>query len=115
MLDQYEKTVEESETIKVIYPAGNTVFAMKQPARFTEEDDQETMNNQKDWYWCFIFDDVHFKNLGDFSSFPAHKETEVFSSKCTYKFVLSENAVKSALGATYIIDDADIVYAASEK
>lgn len=116
-----DKVINEGETVSVIYPAGSSVFALKQPSRFTEEDMTEGSNNynsyvkQKDWYWCVRFEEGKLAD-GFLGEVPAHDIKPISSYDCVWHFDIVKNELtKSALGTTYIIDDADIVYAASEK
>lgn len=116
-----DKVINEGETVSVIYPAGNSVFALKQPSRFTEEDMTEGSNNynsyvkQKDWYWCVRFEEGKLAD-GFLGEVPAHDIKRISSYDCVWHFDIVKNELtKSALGTTYIIDDADIVYAADEK
>ena len=116
-----DKVINEGETVKLIYPAGKSVFALKQPSRFTETDMTEGSKNyenylkQKNWYWCARFEEGK-ESEGYFGELAAHEVKRIESSKCKWHFDIVENQLaKSALGATYLIDDADIVYAADEK
>lgn len=116
-----DDVVEETESVKVIYPAGQSVFALKQPDRFTEADmkvgstNYDSYNEQKDWYWCAKFQEGD-SEIGEFGLIIAHDEKEVLSSKCKYHFdITSGTLTKSALGTTYIINDSDIVDGSSEK
>lgn len=132
----FDDPIQEGKSKKVIYPAGNSVFAIKQPDRFTATDMTEgsanynTYTRQRDWYWCASFYDVQggiaedlidededlnltVKNYG---SVRAHNETKAFSKECYAYFKLGDKTLyKSALGTTYIIDEADIVDGSSEK
>lgn len=130
-----DNVVEEGESIKVIYPAGNSIFAIKQPDRFaenpTEEKEIEAKAKQANWYWCASFydqdiaDDLIDDDEGstftvkNYGSVKAHDEIEAKSNECGAYFKLSNNnegtMYKSALGTTYIIDEADIVDGSSEK
>lgn len=116
--------IEEGDTMKVIFPAEKEiVLAIKQPDRLTEEERAATPKHEGTEAW---YEDVKgYKTNGELhdnfwwcinAEFPKHETLKFSSSECTARFVLSANHLyKSALGATYIIDDADIVYAASEK
>lgn len=117
--------IEEGETMKVIFPAETeVVLAIKQPDRLTEEERAATPKHKGDEAW---YEDIKdYTTNGELhdnlwwcikAAFPKHETLEFSSSECNARFVLSANHLydKSALGATYIIDDADIVYAASEK
>lgn len=130
-----DNVVEEGESIKVIYPAGNSIFAIKQPDRFaknpTNADEIEAKEKQVNWYWCASFYDQDIAdNLIDddedsnftvinYGSVKAHDEIEAKSKECGAYFKLSNGnegkMYKSALGTTYIIDEADIVDGSSEK
>lgn len=132
-----ETPIEEGESLKIIYPAGNSIFAIKQPSRFAEnlpEDSKEAKAKEKqvDWYWCAAFyprendvltgenkiTDTSDSNLNVTYYGPVvkHAENKAYSYDCGAYFKLSnETLYKSALGTTYIIDDEDIVYGASEK
>lgn len=127
--------IEEGESKKVIYPAGNSVFAIKQPDRFTDADMKEgsgnysTYTQQKDWYWCAAFyDSIASGNFDSSSSdktvkyygpVDAHDVTKAKSSECNayFKITTGDDGIlyKSALGTTYIINDSDIVDGSSEK
>ena len=116
-----DDVVEETESVKVIYPAGESVFALKQPDRFSENDmtqgssNYDDYTNQKDWYWCVKFQEGNIED-GEFGLIIAHSEKEVKSSDCKYHFDTESKALtKSALGTTYIINDSDIVDGSSEK
>lgn len=130
-----EDVIEEGESIKLMFPAGDSVIALKQPSRFNTNDQQNaSYEKQKEWYWCaalyesFISngatedddaDTTSGVNFATIGSVTAHKEKDVHSSKCYAYFKLSNNnegtMYKSALGTTYIIDEADIVDGSSEK
>lgn len=116
--------IEEGETMKVVFPAEKeVVLAIRQPDRLTEEERAATptFSGEEAWYT----DVKDYATNGDLhdnfwwcinAAFPKHKTLEYKSSECKARFVLSANHLyKSALGATYLIDDADIVYAADEK
>lgn len=110
--------VEEGESIRVIYPAGKSLFALKQPYRFTEDDKverKEKYEEQKNWYWCVRFEEGE-KNDGYFGEIKPHDINEVTSYECKYHFdTVKGEIAKSALGTTYIINDSDIVDGSSEK
>ena len=127
-----DNPIEEGKSLKVIYPAGESVFAIKQPDRFAEnpaEGSNEAIakEKQKDWYWCCSFyenisddliDDTADSNLTvkNYGAIAAHKETDAKSYDCGAYFNLkNETLYKSVLGATYLIDNSEIVYAADEK
>ena len=114
----------EGETRKVIFPAGKLVVALKQPNILTEEERelQPTFKGDEPWYestkeiatngelhdnfwWCI---DIEF---------PAHDITPVTSNSCNKRFLLSTGSLyeKSVLGATYLINDSDIVYGGYDK
>ena len=117
--------IEEGESKKMIFPAdADLVVALKQPDRLTkgEREAKPDFTGNEDWY-----DDVKdYQTNGELhddfwwcirKSFPKHTTLPVDSYNCNYRFVLSANHLyaKSALGATYIIDEADIVDGSSEK
>lgn len=116
--------IEEGDTMKVIFPAEKeVVLAIKQPDRLTDEERAATpkFDGTEAWY-----DDVKdYATNGELhdnfwwcinAAFPKHETLKFSSNDCNARFVLSANHLyKSALGTTYIIDDADIVYAADEK
>lgn len=110
--------VKEGESIRVIYPAGKSVFALKQPSRFTESDKEERKekyNEQKNWYWCLRFEEGNTVD-GYFGEIKAHDNNKVTSHDCEWHFDIKEGTfAKSALGTTYIINDSDIVDGSSEK
>ena len=127
--------IEEGESKKVIYPAGNSVFAIKQPDRFTDADmiegseNYSTYTQQKDWYWCAAFyASIENSNFDSSSSdktptyygpVAAHEVTQAKSNECKayFKITTGDDGIlyKSALGTTYIINDSDIVDGSSEK
>ena len=119
-----DKVVEYGETVKLAYPAGNSVFAIKQPDRFdmSNAGDAEAYEKQKDYYWCFSFSDsIEVFNIKQdknetLSNKPieAHKlNPKVSSSACQFYFTLgSLYKSKSALGTEYIVDE---FYASDEK
>ena len=116
--------IEEGDTMKVIFPAEKeVVLAIKQPDRLTEEERAAAPKFAGTEAW---YDDVKdYATNGELhdnfwwcinAAFPKHETLDYKSSECKARFVLSANHLyKSALGTTYIIDDADIVYAADEK
>ena len=120
-----ENYIEEGESKKMIFPAdADLVVALKQPDRLTkgEREAKPDFTGNEDWY-----DDVKdYQTNGELhddfwwcirKSFPKHTTLPVDSYNCNYRFVLSANHLyaKSALGATYIINDSDIVDGSSEK
>lgn len=125
--------IEEGESKKVIYPAGTSVFAIKQPDRFSANDIQtggDAYNRQKDWYWCAAFyTDIASGNFDPSSDntkvvryygpVDAHEVTQAKSSECKayFKLTTGDDGIlyKSALGTTYIINDSDIVDGSNEK
>lgn len=118
--------VEEGEYIKVIYPAEESIFAIKQPNRFGTSDNAEKKAEQSDWYWCASFYEEFNGDLAtesssalgvkDYGPVKAHEVKVARSSECGAYFKLGNNTLyKSALGTTYIIDEADIVDGSSEK
>lgn len=127
-----DNVVEEGESIKVIYPVGNSIFAIKQPDRFaknpTDAKEIAAKEKQVDWYWCASFYDSDIDNgliaddtdsnftVKNYGSVKAHDEIEAKSKECGAYFKLGNKTLyKSALGTTYIIDEADIVDGSSEK
>lgn len=127
-----DNVVEEGESIKVIYPVGNSIFAIKQPDRFaenpTDEEEKTAKAKQVDWYWCASFYDSDIDSgliaddedsnftVKNYGSVKAHDEIEAKSKECGAYFKLGNKTLyKSALGTTYIIDEADIVDGSSEK
>jgi len=116
--------IEEGETMKVIFPAEEeVVLAIKQPDRLTEEERAAAPEHKGTEPW--LEDIKDYKTNGELhdnfwwcinAAFPKHETLKFSSYDCNARFVLSANHLyKSALGTTYIIDDADIVYAADEK
>ena len=127
-----DNVVEEGESIKVIYPAGDSIFAIKQPDRFaenpTDTDEIAAKAKQVDWYWCASFYDSDIDSgliaddadsnftVKNYGSVKAHDEIEAKSQECGAYFKLGNQTLyKSALGTTNIIDEADIVDGSSEK
>lgn len=118
-----DNPINEGESRRVIYPAGNSVFAIKQPNRFAENpakgsEEAEAKEKQVDWYWCAAFypdngtsslisdtdaSDLTFKELGPVK---AHDENPLTSYECGAYFKLGDQTLyKSALGTTYIVDE----------
>lgn len=111
-----DEVIEEGESIRLVYPEGNSVFAIKQPDRFDMEnpDDKAAYDIQKDYYWCFSLSEkisvYSTKSETDKdivgSPIKAHDLSDIKSSACAFYFTLGKlNTNKSALGTEYIIDD----------
>lgn len=115
--------IEEGESRRVIYPAGNSVFAIRQPDRFAKNpaensEEAEAKAKQVDWYWCAAFypsngtsgliNDTDESNLAftELGAIEAHEEKELTSYQCGAYFKLGNQTLyKSALGTTYIVDE----------
>ena len=117
-----DNPINEGESRRVIYPAGNSVFAIKQPNRFAENptnpEEIEAKQRQVDWYWCAAFyptngtssliSDTDASNLtfNELGPVEAHDENPLTSYECGAYFKLGDQTLyKSALGTTYIVDE----------
>lgn len=117
-----DNPINEGESRRVIYPAGNSVFAVKQPNRFAENpttnEEQEAKEKQEDWYWCAAFyptngtsslisdTDASDLDVTELGPVEAHAENLLTSYECGAYFKLGNQTLyKSALGTTYIVDE----------
>ena len=116
--------IEEGAVRRIVFPANkDIILALCQPNRLTDIERQGTPNLTNDvgkGYYDAIKD---FKTNGELhdslwwcyklssSELTAHTEKPMNSDDCNYRFVLTTNTIyeKSALGATYIINESDIV------
>ena len=109
------KYIEEGKTKRLVYPANEpTVIALKQPDRFTERDDADTIEKQKDWYWCLPFCSSTDISIADdpetttsepsYKTLNAHDKVEVASSDCVFYFKLGA-FYKSVMGENYIVEE----------
>ena len=116
--------IEEGAVRRIVFPANtDIILALCQPNRLTDIERQGTPNLTNDvgkGYYDAIKD---FKTNGELhdslwwcyklssSELTAHTEKPMDSYDCNYRFVLTTNTIyeKSALGATYIINESDIV------
>lgn len=116
--------IEEGAVRRIVFPANkDIILALCQPNRLTDIERQGTPNLTNDvgkGYYDAIKD---FKTNGELhdslwwcyklssSELTAHTVKPMNSYDCNYRFVLTTNTIyeKSALGATYIINESDIV------
>lgn len=114
--------VNEGESKRIVYPAGDSVFALKQPYRFADADKNDSSyEEQKNWYWCLRLENNANGNVdtlnGYFGPIVAHELKKLKSGDCIWHFDIDtkEFEHKSALGSVYTINDSDIVDGADIK
>ena len=123
--------IETGKSKRFIFPAGDSIIALKQPDRFNENSEnpaeKEAMVKQKDWYWCAAFyENIDISKIEDtdasnvpvkyYGPVKAHAENQAYSSECGAYFILGNKTLyKSALGSVYTINDSDIVDGADIK
>ena len=123
--------IKMGESKRFIFPAGDSIIALKQPDRFNEnstnQEELTAMVTQEDWYWCAAFyDNIDDSKILDtdasdltvtyYGPVKAHTENPALSSQCGAYFILgNETLYKSALGSVYTINDSDIVDGADIK
>ena len=111
----FDDPIEEGSSRRLVYPADvETVIALKQPDRFTDADDKEKIEAQKNWYWCLPFCKPSTITIADdpdtntkdpeYKTLVPHKEVTVNSSDCVFYFKLGA-FYKSAMGENYVVEE----------
>ena len=111
----FDDPIEEGESRRLVYPADvETVIALKQPDRFTDADDKDKIEAQKNWYWCLPFckeSTIQIANDPDtdtkapvYKTLVPHEEVAVKSSDCVFYFKLGA-FYKSAMGENYVVEE----------